>query len=433
MLNGLVGRKLGMSQVFTPEAKGHSRDGRRSRAVPRAQVEDGRRGRVRGRAGGLRTRAEAEARDVRHEGALQGVRRGAVSHIAGVQGGWRAPSVGSDVTCGHLRGRRADRRDRRVEGKGFQGVMKRLHYRGGPGSHGSMFNRAPGSIGASSYPSRVWKNTGLPGQMGNAFRTVKNLQVVEVRKEQNILFVKGAVPGPDGACDCAEGKVRSEEEIEVQSQRSDRISRTGGGWLSANREKGGFRGGCQDCRSEGKREGGVSTCRRSFRRDPEVRRVARRGGRNIVQPPSGDARDEDKGACLGRRKKPWKQKGTGRAGPGRSARPSGSAAGRSSGPQPRSYRSATPKKIGRLALRMALSARANEGRLRIVDSLSVQEAKTRGCRNLENPRARGAVRPFWSRPPTIPFSSGPPEISRRFRFGKRLRSTPTTSWLPSCS
>ncbi|MBI5026294.1 MAG: 50S ribosomal protein L3 [Nitrospirae bacterium] len=53
------------------------------------------------------------------------------------------------------------------KGKGFQGVMKRHHYHGGPGSHGSMFNRAPGSIGQSSFPSRVWKNTGLPGHMGN--------------------------------------------------------------------------------------------------------------------------------------------------------------------------------------------------------------------------------------------------------------------------
>jgi large subunit ribosomal protein L3 len=85
------------------------------------------------------------------------------------------------------------------KGKGFQGVMKRHNYAGGPGSHGSMFNRAPGSIGASSYPSRVWKNKGLPGHMGSERVSVKNLTVVDVKPEQNLLLVKGAVPGSNGS------------------------------------------------------------------------------------------------------------------------------------------------------------------------------------------------------------------------------------------
>ncbi|MDP2167594.1 MAG: 50S ribosomal protein L3 [Thermodesulfovibrionales bacterium] len=79
------------------------------------------------------------------------------------------------------------------KGKGFQGVMKRHNFKGGPGSHGSMFNRAPGSIGASSYPSRVWKNQGMPGHMGSENVTVKNLKVVDVR--ENLLLIRGAVPG----------------------------------------------------------------------------------------------------------------------------------------------------------------------------------------------------------------------------------------------
>jgi large subunit ribosomal protein L3 len=85
------------------------------------------------------------------------------------------------------------------KGKGFQGVMKRHNYAGGPGSHGSMFNRAPGSIGASSFPSRVWKNKGLPGHMGSEMVTVKNLKVVDVKMEQNLLLIFGAVPGSNGA------------------------------------------------------------------------------------------------------------------------------------------------------------------------------------------------------------------------------------------
>jgi len=84
------------------------------------------------------------------------------------------------------------------KGKGFQGVMKRYHYAGGPGSHGSMFNRAPGSIGASSYPSRVWKNQGMPGHMGSERITVKNLEIVDVKAGQNLLLIRGAVPGAKG-------------------------------------------------------------------------------------------------------------------------------------------------------------------------------------------------------------------------------------------
>lgn len=81
------------------------------------------------------------------------------------------------------------------KGKGFQGVMKRHKFRGGPGSHGSMFNRAPGSIGASSYPSRVWKNQRMAGHMGSETVTTRNLEVVEVRAEQNLILLRGSVPG----------------------------------------------------------------------------------------------------------------------------------------------------------------------------------------------------------------------------------------------
>jgi large subunit ribosomal protein L3 len=73
--------------------------------------------------------------------------------------------------------------------------MKRHKFKGGPGSHGSMFNRAPGSIGASSFPSRVWKGLRMAGHMGSARVTVKNLEVIDVRPEQNIILIKGAVPG----------------------------------------------------------------------------------------------------------------------------------------------------------------------------------------------------------------------------------------------
>jgi large subunit ribosomal protein L3 len=85
------------------------------------------------------------------------------------------------------------------KGKGFQGVMKRHNFKGGPGGHGSHFHRAPGSVGQCATPSRVFKGLKLPGHMGDETVTVRNLEVVRVDTEQNLLLVKGAVPGGKGS------------------------------------------------------------------------------------------------------------------------------------------------------------------------------------------------------------------------------------------
>ncbi len=84
------------------------------------------------------------------------------------------------------------------KGKGFQGVVKRHHFRGGDATHGSMFHRAPGSIGASAFPSRVLKGMRAAGHMGMDRVTVHKLTVVRVDAEKNLLVVKGSVPGPGG-------------------------------------------------------------------------------------------------------------------------------------------------------------------------------------------------------------------------------------------
>lgn len=84
------------------------------------------------------------------------------------------------------------------KGRGFAGTIKRHNFRRGPESHGSMSHRAPGSIGQSSYPSRVIKGMRMPGQMGKQRVTVKNLEIIEVQADENVLLVKGAVPGPNG-------------------------------------------------------------------------------------------------------------------------------------------------------------------------------------------------------------------------------------------
>jgi large subunit ribosomal protein L3 len=84
------------------------------------------------------------------------------------------------------------------KGKGFQGVVKRHHFRGGDATHGSMFHRAPGSIGASAFPSRVLKGMRAAGHMGQDRVTVRNLEVVRVDEKSNLLVVRGAVPGAGG-------------------------------------------------------------------------------------------------------------------------------------------------------------------------------------------------------------------------------------------
>lgn len=84
------------------------------------------------------------------------------------------------------------------KGRGFQGVMKRWGFSGGPKTHGSKFHRRPGSIGQTTDPGRIWKGKKMPGHMGARKVTITNLEVVKIVPEKNLLLVKGAVPGPAG-------------------------------------------------------------------------------------------------------------------------------------------------------------------------------------------------------------------------------------------
>lgn len=82
-----------------------------------------------------------------------------------------------------------------TKGRGFQGVVKRHNFRGGKATHGSMFHRRPGSIGQAAWPSRVFKGSRMPGQMGNVRRTTEGLEVVRIDVDNHLLVVKGSVPG----------------------------------------------------------------------------------------------------------------------------------------------------------------------------------------------------------------------------------------------
>ncbi|MEO0414355.1 MAG: 50S ribosomal protein L3 [Verrucomicrobiota bacterium] len=85
-----------------------------------------------------------------------------------------------------------------TKGKGFQGVMKRFGFHGQPASHGHMMHRRPGGVGAGTDPGRIWKNTEMPGRHGNYRRTVQNLKVIKKRGDDNVLLISGAVPGKKG-------------------------------------------------------------------------------------------------------------------------------------------------------------------------------------------------------------------------------------------
>ncbi|MDX2110905.1 MAG: 50S ribosomal protein L3 [Verrucomicrobiota bacterium] len=85
-----------------------------------------------------------------------------------------------------------------VKGRGFQGVMKKFNFQGGPASHGSMFHRRGGSYGMRQTPGHIFKNKKMPGHLGNVSRTVQNLTVVKVLSDKNIILVKGSIPGANG-------------------------------------------------------------------------------------------------------------------------------------------------------------------------------------------------------------------------------------------
>jgi large subunit ribosomal protein L3 len=104
-------------------------------------------------------------------------------------------------------------------GKGFQGVVRRHHFRGGAATHGSMFHRAPGSIGASSFPSRVVKGMRAAGRMGGGQVTTRNLKVIAVDAENNLLIVHGAVPGAPGGYVVIRKAVAAKPEPKPQAEK----------------------------------------------------------------------------------------------------------------------------------------------------------------------------------------------------------------------
>jgi large subunit ribosomal protein L3 len=200
MVNGIIGKKLGMSQIFAPDGtvtpvtvikagpcvvvqrKTASTDG--YEAVQLGLVEEKAPKKTNKPMAGHFKKAGIPPTRVLREFRLDGGEDGA--------------NVGDKVLVDVFAVN--DKVDiiGTSKGRGFAGFVKRHNFGGGRATHGSMFHRAPGSIGASAYPSRVIKGTRMAGHMGVERKTIKNLKVVGVNTEENLLLIKGAVPGPNG-------------------------------------------------------------------------------------------------------------------------------------------------------------------------------------------------------------------------------------------
>jgi large subunit ribosomal protein L3 len=207
---GLLGRKLGMTQVFDPD-DGHvervtvieagpcfvtgirraDRDGYDAIQLAFGEVREKRLNRP--KLGHLK---KADVGPMRHLREF----RGEASAFAGGEGEETELELGAEVKVNQVfeKGQRV-KISGVSKGKGFQGTIKRHNFSRGPETHGSHNVRAPGSIGASATPSRVFKGIRGPGQMGNKRVTQGSLEVVDVRSEENLLLVRGSVPGAKGS------------------------------------------------------------------------------------------------------------------------------------------------------------------------------------------------------------------------------------------
>jgi len=195
MTTGILGKKLGMSQVFDTEGK----------VIPVTVIEAGpctviqrKTARTDGydavQIGFRQTKAGKVGKPML--GHFQKAGKGAFSALQEIRVEAAEPlDIGAEIKVDIFKEGDVVDVMGHSKGRGFSGVIKRWNFKGGRATHGSMFHRAPGSIGASAYPSRVIKNMKMAGQYGNERVTILNLRVVGVEPEKNLLLVRGAVPG----------------------------------------------------------------------------------------------------------------------------------------------------------------------------------------------------------------------------------------------
>ena len=226
MLTGIIGRKVGMTQLF--QRDGTVTPGTVIKAGPCVVVQtktaqtDGyesvQLGLVEERPARVRKPLEGHFRKA-------GVPPTRVRREVKIATGSEAPKAGDQVLVNAVFNN-GDRVDviGVSRGKGFQGVMRRHNFRGGAATHGSMFHRAPGSIGASSFPSRVVKVMRAAGRMGGDRVTTRNLKVVAVDAEQNLLVVHGAVPGAPGGYVVIRKAIAAKPEPKPQAEKPSKTT-----------------------------------------------------------------------------------------------------------------------------------------------------------------------------------------------------------------
>lgn len=192
MTNGLIGRKLGMTRVFAEDGT----------AVPVTIIEAGpcrvmRTGDGRVQLGfGAQRASRASRAELGHAKAAGLEAAPAVVREFALAGD--TPEAGAEVKVDIFAPGEMVKVTGTSKGRGFQGTIKRHGFNAGPRTHGSKNYREPGSTGNNTTPAHVIKGKRMPGHMGDARRTVRNLEVVKIEPEQNLLYVRGAVPGPRG-------------------------------------------------------------------------------------------------------------------------------------------------------------------------------------------------------------------------------------------
>jgi large subunit ribosomal protein L3 len=226
MLTGIIGKKVGMTQLFSPD--GTVTPGTVIKAGPcvvvqaKAAATDGYEA---VQIGLVEARPARVVKPIEGHFKKAGVPPTRIRREVTVVKGDAAPTAGETVLVTGVFNN-GDRVDviGTSRGKGFQGVMKRHNFSGGAATHGSMFHRAPGSIGASSYPSRVVKGMRAPGRMGGDRVTVRNLKIVSVDAENNLLVVHGAVPGAPGSYVVVRRAIARKPEPQKQAEKPSKAA-----------------------------------------------------------------------------------------------------------------------------------------------------------------------------------------------------------------
>ncbi len=196
MVDGILGKKLGMTQIFTESGA----------RIPVTVIEAGpctvvqkKLAEIDGYSAVQLGFGDQKAQRINKPltGHFSKARQGVFRYLREMSGDVTEYEVGAQIKCDDLFSA-GDVVDvvGTSKGKGFQGVIKRWNFSGGRSSHGSKFHRSAGAIGCSAWPAKVFKGKKMAGQMGNEQVTVQNLEIVDVRADQNVVLIKGAIPGP---------------------------------------------------------------------------------------------------------------------------------------------------------------------------------------------------------------------------------------------